>query len=134
MNRSNKDRQACWLPAVCGFALAEGMLPVGRDGVAPRSTPVPAGQHDTMDAQAAESHTAYEAKDWAKAGKLYEELSKAPDAPPRVWLRLGVCWRSQGKYQEAIGAFGKATQNGGAPFGDYGKAVTYGAMKQTDEA
>src|SRR5262249_6821099 len=33
-----------------------------------------------------------------------------------------------------LAAFDKATQSGGAPFGDYGKAVTYGAMKQTDEA
>src|SRR4029077_9346595 len=60
---------------------------------------------------AAEANAAYEAKDWAKAGRLYEELSKTPDPPPRVWLRLGVCWRSQGKYLEALGAFDKATQS-----------------------
>jgi tetratricopeptide (TPR) repeat protein len=92
------------------------------------------GAEQSKEALAVEANVAYEAKDWAKAAKLYEEMSKTPDVPPRVWLRLGVCWRSQGKYQEALGAFDKATQSGGAPFGDYGKAVTYGAMKQTDQA
>jgi tetratricopeptide (TPR) repeat protein len=92
------------------------------------------GAEQSKEALAVEANVAYEAKDWAKAAKLYEEMSKTPDVPPRVWLRLGVCWRSQGKYQEALGAFDKATQSGGAPFGDYGKAATYGAMKQTDQA
>jgi tetratricopeptide (TPR) repeat protein len=86
------------------------------------------------DALAAEANTAYQAKDWAKSAKLYEELSKVPNAPPRVWLRLGASLRSLGKYDDALAAFDKATQVGGAPFGDYGKAATYGLMKQTDKA
>jgi len=104
------------------------------DGATVAAARMMMGAEQNNDALAAEANTAYEAKDWAKAAKLYEELSKTQDPPPRVWLRLGVCWRSQGKYQEALTAFDKATQSGGAPFGDYGKAVTYGAMKQADQA
>ncbi len=90
--------------------------------------------YPTDDALAAQANAAYEAKDWTKAARLYEELSKQPDAPPRVWLRLGASLRSLGKYQEALTAFDKGTQAGAGPFGEYGKAAVYGAMKQPDKA
>lgn len=86
------------------------------------------------DALAAEANTAYEAKDWAKAAKLYGELSKQENAPPRVWLRLGASLRSLGKYDDSLAAFDKASQAGAGLFGEYGKAGVYGAMKQTDKA
>ena len=41
------------------------------------------------DTPTAEANAAYEAKDWARTAKLYQELSKEKDVPPRVWLRLG---------------------------------------------
>jgi tetratricopeptide (TPR) repeat protein len=81
-----------------------------------------------------EANAAWEAKDWARAAQLYEELSKAKDAPPRVWLRLGASLRSLGKYNDALAAFDKATQMGAGPFGEYGKGATYAAMKQSDQA
>ena len=56
-------------------------------------------------ALAAEAGVAYDAKDWAKAAALYSQLSKSPDAPPRVWLRLGAALRSLGKYDDALAAF-----------------------------
>ena len=86
------------------------------------------------DALAAEANTAYEAKDWAKAAKLYGELSKRENAPPRVWLRLGASLRSLGKYDDALSAFNKATQAGAGLFGEYGKAAVYGVMKQDEKA
>jgi tetratricopeptide (TPR) repeat protein len=81
-----------------------------------------------------EASAAWEAKDWERAAKLYEELSKEKDAPPRVWLRLGASLRLLGKYEQALAAFDRATQIGAGPFGEYGKGATYAAMKQIDKA
>lgn len=86
------------------------------------------------DTPTTEANAAYEAKDWARAAQLYEELSKEKDAPPRVWLRLGASLRSLGKYDEALVAFDKATQMGAGQFGEYGKGTTYAAMKQLERA
>lgn len=77
---------------------------------------------------------AYDAKDWPTAAKLYGELSKAPEAPPRVWLRLGAALRELGKYQDAIAAFEKANAAGAASFGEYGEAAAYTAMRETEKA
>jgi tetratricopeptide (TPR) repeat protein len=89
---------------------------------------------DYGDTPTAEANAAYEAKDWPRAAKLYQELAKEKDAPPRVWLRLGESLRSLGKYEEAITAFDQAAQMGAGQFGEYGKGVTFVAMKQTDLA
>jgi tetratricopeptide (TPR) repeat protein len=91
--------------------------------------PLPEG-----DAATAEANAAWEAKDWTRAAKLYEELSKAKDAPPRVWLRLGASLRSLGRFNEALPAFDKATQMGAGAFAEYGKGVTYASMNQPDKA
>src|SRR4029077_19020673 len=85
-------------------------------------------------AAAAEAGAAYDAKDWAKAAKLYALLSQSPEAPPRVWLRLGAALRELGKYQDALAAFEKANAAGAALFGEYGEAAVYTAMKQLDKA
>src|SRR6266446_7519989 len=85
-------------------------------------------------AVAAEAGAAYDAKDWAKAAKLYAQLSQSSEAPPRVWLRLGASLRELGKYQDALAAFEKANAAGAALFGEYGEAVVYTAMKQPDKA
>jgi tetratricopeptide (TPR) repeat protein len=94
------------------------------------ATPVDA----KTDSLAAEAGAAYDAKDWGKAAKLYGELAKLPDAPPRVWLRLGGSLRSLGRYDEALTAFDKATQLGAGFFGEYGKAAVYEALKQREKA
>ena len=86
------------------------------------------------EARAADAAAAYDSKDWAKAAKLYGELSQAPDAPPRVWLRLGAAQRELGKYPEALAAFEKANAAGAAVFGEYGEAAVYLAMKQPAKA
>jgi len=91
----------------------------------------PSNANDTT---VTEANAAYEAKDWARAAKLYEALSKEKDAPPRVWYRLGASLRALGKYEDALAAFDKAAQLGAGQFGGYGKATAYAGMKQTEEA
>jgi tetratricopeptide (TPR) repeat protein len=77
---------------------------------------------------------AYDAKDWPTAAKLYGELSQSPEAPPRVWLRLGAALLELGRYQEALAAFERANAAGGALFAEYGEAAVYAAMKQPEKA
>jgi tetratricopeptide (TPR) repeat protein len=91
----------------------------------------PSSSGDTL---AAEAATAYDAKDWAKAARLYAELSQSLDAPPRVWLRLGAALRELGKHQDALAAYEKANAAGAALFGEYGEAAVYAAMKQPEKA
>jgi tetratricopeptide (TPR) repeat protein len=86
------------------------------------------------DSRAEEANAAWIAKDWERSAKLYEELSKQKDAPPRVWLRLGGSLRALGKYEQALSAFEKATGSGAAMFAEYGKAATYVGMKNTEKA
>jgi len=83
---------------------------------------------------AEQANAAWVAKDWERSAKLYEELSKEKDAPPRVWLRLGASLRALGKYDQALATFQKATEIGAGPFAEYGKASTYNGMKQTEKA
>ena len=83
---------------------------------------------------AAEAAAKYDSKNWAKSAKLYGELSQSPEAPPRVWLRLGASLRELGKYADALAAFEKANAAGAALFGEYGEAAVYSAMKQPEKA
>src|SRR6267378_8691679 len=83
---------------------------------------------------AAEAAAKYDSKNWAKSAKLYGELSQSPEAPPRVWLRLGASLRELGRYSEALAAFEKANTAGAALFGEYGEAAVYSAMKQPEKA
>ena len=81
-----------------------------------------------------QANAAWEAKDWERSAKLYEELSHQKDAPPRVWLRLGASLRALGKNDQALAAFQKATDLGAGVFADYGRAATYAGMKDTEKA
>ena len=90
-----------------------------------------AGSDDSTSAAAA---AAYDSKDWQKAAQLYGELSKSPEAPPRVWLRLGAALRELRRYDEALAAFEKANAAGAGLFGEYGEAAVYTALKQQDKA
>jgi tetratricopeptide (TPR) repeat protein len=111
---------------ICWFALAVGLSVAALPGALAVAPP--------EDSPTVEANAAWEAKDWARAAKLYEELSREKDAPPRVWLRLGASLRSLGKYDEALAAFDKASQLGAGQFGEYGKGAAYAAMKQPDKA
>src|SRR5262249_9425808 len=92
---------------------------------------LPQGPGDDVATAAAR---AYDAKDWEKAAKLYGELSKSPEAPPRVWLRLGASLRELKRYDEALTAFEKANAAGAGLFGEYGEAAVYTAMKEPEKA
>jgi tetratricopeptide (TPR) repeat protein len=94
-----------------------------------------AQQDPSVDVLSKEANAAYEAKNWERAAKLYEELSKEMTTPPpRVWLRLGAAMRSLGRYEEALAAFEKAGQSGAGLFGEYGKAAVYVALNQPEKA
>ena len=94
-----------------------------------------AQQDLSADVLSKEANTAYEAKNWERAAKLYEELSKdMTTPPPSVWLRLGAALRSLGRYEEALAAFEKAGQSGAGLFGEYGKAAVYVALNQPEKA
>jgi len=94
-----------------------------------------AQQDSKVDVLSKEANGAYEAKNWERAAKLYEELSKEMTTPPpRVWLRLGAAMRSLGRYEEALAAFEKAGQSGAGLFGEYGKAAVYVALNQPEKA
>src|SRR5579885_3389490 len=111
-------------------AFAKGKHAGGKDSATVGVSGVPTQGGDTP----GQANAAWEAKDWESAAKLYEELSKQKDAPPRVWLRLGGSLRALGKYEQALAAFQKATESGAGPFAEYGKAATYVGMKNTEEA
>jgi tetratricopeptide (TPR) repeat protein len=111
-----------------GIRLLAGLLLTVAISASPQQGP-------NVEVLSKEANTAYEAKDWEKAAKLYEELSKEMTAPPpRVWLRLGAAMRSLGKYEEALAAFEKANQSGAGPFGEYGKASVYVVLNQPEKA
>src|ERR1700704_4533216 len=95
---------------------------------------IDATQQAAANTVAEEAAAAYDSKDWAKSAKLYGELSQSPEAPPRVWLRLGASLRELGKYADALAAFEKANAAGAALFGEYGEAAVYSAMKQPEKA
>jgi tetratricopeptide (TPR) repeat protein len=94
-----------------------------------------APQDPNVDVMSKEANAAYEAKNWERAARLYEELSKETTTPPpRVWLRLGAAMRYLGKYEQALAAFEKAGQSGAGLFGEYGKAAVYVALNQPEKA
>jgi tetratricopeptide (TPR) repeat protein len=99
-------------------------------GVPARSV---AAQGSSADA-AAQADAAYQAQDWARATALYSGLSELPDAPPRVWIRLGNSQRSLGQNDAALATFDKASQAGVPQFGEYGKATVYAATGQAVKA
>jgi tetratricopeptide (TPR) repeat protein len=127
------------------LALAFGICVTGVDSAAAFAKPANAaesaggrnvsrGTPGTADTPAEQANAAWEAKDWERSAKLYEELSKQKDAPPRVWLRLGASLRALRKYDQALAAFQKATEMGAAMFAEYGKAATYAGMGDTEKA
>lgn len=72
---------------------------------------VAAGQDDLVQ----QAHTAYRAKDWAKAQALYTKLTSEKPDHAMAWYRLGESYRHQRQFRDALTAFGKARQLGFQP-------------------
>ena len=94
-----------------------------------------AAQSQDSSEKAAAANTAYQAKDWARAEPLYQQLVQAQPDNSRNWYRLGVCLQGTGKHPRALDAFQKA-QAKGVPESivGYNIAAVYASMGQTDQA
>lgn len=114
------SRQAKWFVAVAA-ALFFFSAPRGR------------AQSDSTIAR--EADAAFQAKDWAKAAKLYDNLANAEPKNRRNWYRLGVALHSAGEHQKAVDAFEKAMEAGlPAPIARFNIACAYATMKQNEKA
>lgn len=119
-----------WIVGAGGATFARGKDASAKDSATGEIAGGPAQSGDASD----QANAAWEAKDWERATKLYGELSKEKDAPPRVWLRLGGSLRALGKYEQALAAFEKAAGSGAGMFAEYGMAATYVGMKDMEKA
>lgn len=83
---------------------------------------------------ATEAASAYDAKNWSEAVKLYSQIVQvAPN--PRAWYRLGVSLNRTGEKDEAIEAFEKGKVLGlPLQFAEYGMATVFASQKDKDKA
>jgi tetratricopeptide (TPR) repeat protein len=82
-----------------------------------------------------EADDAYQAKDWAKSAKLYEELSKTQEKNARVFYRLGISLNSLGESERAIAALQRALELGMPPqIGEYNLACLYAKTSNLEKA
>ena len=96
---------------------------------------VVSAQEADQKAIATDADSAYQAKEWARSTKLYEELTKQQPANGRFWYRLGVSLHGNGKNEEALAAFQKASESGVPPsYTEYAKATVYVSMNRNEEA
>jgi tetratricopeptide (TPR) repeat protein len=81
------------------------------------------------------ANTAYQAKDWAKAQPLYQQLSQLQPEAYSNWYRLGVCSQSLGQHDRALEAFQKAEAKGvPVSIAGYNIAAVFASMGQLDKA
>ncbi|HKS83219.1 MAG TPA: tetratricopeptide repeat protein [Candidatus Acidoferrales bacterium] len=98
----------------------------------PRAAQLAAGEESKTQSDAA---AAYDAKDWAKAAKLYEEMAAAHPEIPRLWYRLGISEQGLHDFDKALAHFQKALDAGLAPiFGEYAIASVYAQKGDKDAA
>ncbi len=83
---------------------------------------------------ATEAASAYDAKNWSEAVKLYSQIAQtAPN--PRAWYRLGVSLNRTGEKDKAIEAFEKGRVLGlPLQFAEYGIATVFASQKDKDKA
>jgi tetratricopeptide (TPR) repeat protein len=98
---------------------------------APRGRPE---QANSVAQVATEAASAYDAKNWGEAVRLYKQIVET--APhPRAWYRLGVSLNKTGEKDKAIEAFEKGRSLGLPPqFAEYGIATVFASKKDKDRA
>jgi len=64
---------------------------------------------------ASEASAAYDAKDWAKAGRLYEGMVKQHPQVLRLWFRLATCQQELGQLDQALATLESALKAGVPP-------------------
>ena len=83
----------------------------------------------------AEANAAYDAKNWAKAAKLYDSLAHANPKVPRLWFRWGTSLQNLGDADRAIAAYNEALAAGTpSVFGEYALATAYGQKNDAKNA
>lgn len=84
---------------------------------------------------AAEAGAAYDAKDWAKAARLYEGLVKEHPQVPRLWFRLADSQFQLGQLDQALLTMQNGLKAGVPPiFGEYVIASVYAQKNQKEKA
>jgi tetratricopeptide (TPR) repeat protein len=80
---------------IVGLGLSVYLLAIVRTA----TCAAPTGQGDNA---AVEASTAYEAKDWAKSARLYDQLVRAHPETPRLWFRLATSQQELGQLDAAL--------------------------------
>jgi tetratricopeptide (TPR) repeat protein len=95
---------------------------------------IPGSQEDQGgNVEAAES--AYQAKDWAKATRLYEQLANSHPKSGIYWYRLGVSLEAIGEHQVALEALAKSQAAGTPSFMvGFSRATVYASMGELEKA
>lgn len=90
---------------------------------------------DPVASKVAAANSIYQARDWPRAERLYEELVQMQPDNGMNWYRFGVCLQANGKHQQALDALQKAKDKGApAPNVEYAFAAAYASMGQTELA
>lgn len=83
----------------------------------------------------ADANAAYDAKEWTKAAKLYEEMVSADPKIPRFWYRLAASQEGMAEYDKALATFQKAMEIGLPPiFGEFGIGTVYAQKNDKENA
>src|SRR5215471_12166278 len=86
-------------------------------------------------ASSAEANAAFEAKDWARAARLYQELVKEHPELPILWIRLAEAQQQLGQPDEALGTMEDGLKAGVPPvFADYVIATIYAQKNEKEKA
>jgi len=118
MRRFMKSHALCILLLLPGAEVALGR---------PQQTP-------TAAQVATEAASAYDAKNWSEAAKLYRQIAETTPNP-RAWYRLGVSLNRTGEKDGAIEAFENGRASGLPPqLAEYGIATVFASKKDKDRA
>ncbi len=92
-------------------------------------------QAPSASALAEEADKFFQAKDWPKAMKVYERLTKQEPANFLAWNRLGSMLHGLARYDEATKAYEQALAiNSSSPIPKYNLACAYTRMNEKDKA